>query len=84
MFRSVKLPKPLSIIDIAPIVLYCLGLGIPENMDGTIPEEIITSDYLQNHPVLKTPDQETVHKSDSLTEKETRDLMDRLKGLGYL
>ncbi len=38
------------IIDMAPTILYLMGLPIDGDMDGRVVEEIIRDDYLKNHP----------------------------------
>ena len=43
----------LSILDIAPTVLYSLGLPLPEELQGRVPVEIYQDVYLKDHPVRK-------------------------------
>ena len=40
----------LSILDIAPLLLYSLNLPIPEDMEGRMPEEIFEPFWLHHHP----------------------------------
>ena len=39
--------------DIAPIILYSLGLDIPTYMEGRIPIELLNKDYLKEHPIKR-------------------------------
>jgi predicted AlkP superfamily phosphohydrolase/phosphomutase len=75
-----------TIYDISPTILYILGLPIPADMDGRVLSAIFREEYLQNNPPrydnnqLKTADETIVHYS----EKENRQVAERLRGLGYL
>jgi hypothetical protein len=40
-------------LDIAPAVLYGLGLPVPEELQGRVPVEIYSEAALQAHPVRK-------------------------------
>lgn len=40
----------LSILDVAPTILYSLGLPIPTSLEGRMPEEIIKPEHLQAEP----------------------------------
>ncbi len=42
--------KDLSIMDVTPILLYSLGLDIPSNLEGRLPTEIFTKDFVADHP----------------------------------
>jgi predicted AlkP superfamily phosphohydrolase/phosphomutase len=45
-----------SLIDIVPTALYMMGMPIPEGLDGTIMEPIISPEYWQqNQPVMTAP-----------------------------
>lgn len=72
---------------IAPLLLYLKGVPIPENMDGSVPKEILEKSYLRNYPI--TNSEVTVKRNQyegevniNLTE-ETR-IEKRLQELGYL
>lgn len=43
--------EPLSILDVAPLALYSLGLPIPEDLEGRVAEEILDPSHLQAHPI---------------------------------
>lgn len=76
-----------SIMDIAPTVLYQMGVSIPDDMDGKVLSSIFCESFLDSNAVA--------YKHDHLTEDETRDFADyteeeekelenRLRGLGYI
>jgi predicted AlkP superfamily phosphohydrolase/phosphomutase len=45
--------SPLSILDIAPLLLYKIGLPIPEDMEGNVPEALFEPEYLRSHPLVR-------------------------------
>lgn len=84
--------KPANVIsgawigDIAPTILYSLGLPIPDDMDGKVLTDIFTEDVLKNRKIeyaRVNPELET--QSDSGYTKEEKESITRsLKDLGYL
>ena len=48
--QGVTLPQ-LSILDVAPILLYALGIPIPQDMEGRMPEEVFEASMLKLRPV---------------------------------
>jgi arylsulfatase A-like enzyme len=78
---------PARIEDVAPTVLHLLGLGVPEEMDGRVLEEALTTDYMSAHPV------QFGHPGDQADDKEPTgwehsdqeaEVAERLRALGYL
>jgi predicted AlkP superfamily phosphohydrolase/phosphomutase len=74
------------IVDVAPTVLYALGLPIPEDMDGQPLLDIFTDDYRAAQPVEYAPPHrpgdagdQPAYDQDDLDEMERR-----LQGLGYM
>jgi len=88
--RGVTLHE-LSILDVAPLMLYCLGLGIPEELEGRVPLEIYELAFQARMPVRiesaasrssPSPSREaTVTVYDEDAEEA---MLARLKALGYL
>lgn len=77
-----------NIIDIAPTVLYILGLPVPEAMDGRVLTDCISDEYLCANPV-RYNDTDITRQPDGqgdliLTEDEEKMIKERLKELGYL
>lgn len=74
-----------EIVDIAPTVLYLLGLPVPEDMDGRVITEMIAPDHLQQHPVeygeAATTTQVNVQ---DYTEEEAELVREQLRALGYI
>ncbi len=73
------------IYDIAPTVLYLLGIPIPDDMDGKVLKDAISRDYLMKNPIKKgtasSSEEGTLKSFDS---EETAAIKERLKGLGYI
>jgi len=75
----------MRVIDVAPLVLYLMELGIPDGLDGSLSEGLFAEGVLKRRPpeyfkledVLKTAggDRHTM---------EDESIKDRLKGLGYI
>src|SRR3989454_10176778 len=49
---------PVTLLDIAPTLLYVLGLPVPEDMPGTVVEAALSSDFVAAHPVIRVPSYE--------------------------
>ena len=89
--------NPLSILDVAPLILYLLGLPVPEDLEGRVPTEVIKADKLMTHPVRVkgrtiSPDANDEDLGDGESEKREMEaseeqkeaLLAQLKLLGYL
>ncbi len=76
----------LSILDIAPTVLYLMDLPIPGYMDGQIAREAFRSDLLDRRPQRDCEvDPVYVSRGESAyTEAEQMEVTRRLEELGYL
>jgi predicted AlkP superfamily phosphohydrolase/phosphomutase len=74
------------IVDVAPTVLYALGLPIPEDMDGRPLLEIFAKDYRAAHPVQYTSPTVTDEAGPDQTsdEEDAAEMERRLRGLGYV
>lgn len=74
-----------SILDITPTVLALLGLDVAEDMDGKVLTGLLTSRFLEAHPVTTVETYETGERRTSATESPFDEAMlDRLRELGYL
>ena len=74
------------IIDVAPTLLYGLGLPIPEDMDGRPLVEIFDEGFRAAHPVRYSPPEaakEIISGSDYDPE-DAAEMERRLRGLGYV
>jgi len=74
------------IIDIAPTLLYLLGIPVDENMDGKVLTECLTGGALDGRPVEKRKynfDKDSRKVVEDF-EDDTLDVQKRLRGLGYM
>ena len=79
-----------KIVDVAPTVLYLMGLPVPEDMDGRVLTEAIDEDYVSANPVCKERlddefDNGTAgDERHGFTEQESELIARRLQALGYI
>jgi predicted AlkP superfamily phosphohydrolase/phosphomutase len=77
----------LSIVDVAPLLLHRLGVPVPDDMAGSVPEEIFERGELERRPVTIAPARpwSSVPVTDiELEPEEQAAVMDRLRALGYV
>ena len=81
----------MSILDVAPLLLYMLNGGIPESMEGKIPSEIFTPAFLSQQPVQIIPTNGTNQEMEKTSgveigyDAETEaTILSRLRDLGYI
>jgi predicted AlkP superfamily phosphohydrolase/phosphomutase len=77
--------RGLSLVDMAPLILYLAQASVPSNIDGRLPIEIIDPEYLSKNP----PSYSLAATSQTSQEKpydgaEAQEIEDRLRSLGYL
>ncbi len=84
-FKELQSDTPLEMIDIAPLAMYLMGLGVPREMEGTIPEHLLDDNFSKTNTV-SYDDTSTYKESERelLSMEEQKELEDKLKGLGYL
>jgi len=71
------------IVDLAPTVLYAMGLPIPSDMDGRVLEEAFTSDYTQTHePIYTRVDSSQSGRAEDYQGEDEERIVERLRGLG--
>jgi len=76
-----------SIVDVAPTMLYAMGLPIPADMDGRVLEEIFTDEFRAQHPIAMEGPREALagrRGPSGLDAAEEAEIEDRLRALGYL
>jgi predicted AlkP superfamily phosphohydrolase/phosphomutase len=75
-----------KLIDIAPTLLYLLGVPVPEDMDGKVLSSVFRPEFLAAHP-LQTGDASGVsetNRTSGYTDEESAKVEERLRALGYL
>jgi len=77
-------------LDVAPTLLYSLGLPIPADLEGKVIEEAFDLSHLRAHPVRIGPPTEppdnyvTRTARTARAEEEERVILERLRALGYV
>jgi predicted AlkP superfamily phosphohydrolase/phosphomutase len=84
-FEVGKRLEKMSILDIAPTVLYLLGLPVPKGMDGRVATEALRESLIGQHPVEYT-DVELLGRARgrALEQSDSEDIKRRLEGIGYI
>ncbi len=74
------------IIDLAPTILYRMGLPIPDGMDGQILAELFEEEFLEsNAPVMATTSEDAVQDLRHGEQAEDEEIiLGRLRGMGYI
>lgn len=85
--KGYRMPEA-TLFDIAPTILYAMGLPVPKDMDGVVPRAALEKGYLARHPV------ETIATYESAGGKPgapaagktdvDRDVLEDLRALGYI
>jgi len=75
-----------SIYDIAPTVLHAMGLAVPSDMDGHVLADAFSAEYMAAFPVVTgDPRGSGAPAADvDYTEEGEQEIIDRLRGLGYM
>jgi len=80
----------MQMVDVAPTLLYSLGLPVPVDFEGRMPEGLFDPLFLQKHPYrtgepTKSPDAEASGSDKTRMEpEEEQKILDQLKALGYV
>jgi predicted AlkP superfamily phosphohydrolase/phosphomutase len=75
----------LRVIDVAPLLLYLTGLGIPEGLDGKLVEDILEQEARRKRPPEYFRPEEVFDRSAGGRQTmEDESIKERLKGLGYI
>lgn len=79
----------LSILDIAPLALYSLGLPIPAQLDGRLPTELFQPQALADHPPTfaageTSPAMSVADAAATLDEESELAILEQLAKLGYV
>lgn len=74
------------IADIAPTILYLMGMEVPEDMDGRLLREIVSDEFLMENPLRLASPEESGRASEGFefSQEENQEVIERLKSLGYI
>ncbi len=74
-----------NITDLAPTILYAMGIPIPFDMDGRVLTDAFTPDYLSAVKVQYSDElSERPTGEDQYSEEDAEEIKERLRGLGYV
>jgi len=75
-----------NIMDLAPTVLYLMGVRFPSDIDGRVLLDAFQPSYVKTHPVKSKEKARSLiaRKRYDLSEKDEQKVKERLKALGYL
>jgi len=76
-----------EITDVAPTLLYWLGLPVPADMDGRVLIESFEDAYRRDHPIVREDTSSRVPQDRAhlvYSEEETKKVEERLQSLGYI
>jgi predicted AlkP superfamily phosphohydrolase/phosphomutase len=87
-------PEPLAglnIEDVAPTILYLMGLPVPSDMDGRPLAEIVSPTVLESRPIRHGEpigfwprEDEVTFTEEVISEQDEAEIRERLQALGYL
>jgi arylsulfatase A-like enzyme len=72
-------------VDLAPTILYAMGVPVPSDMDGRVLDEAFDSEYLSAFKVQYS-DAPTDRPSgeQEYSDEDEEEIKERLRGLGYV
>jgi predicted AlkP superfamily phosphohydrolase/phosphomutase len=75
----------LTLSGITPLLLYTLGLQVPDDIEGSIPSEILDPAWMESHPAVSgEASQDREPDKPLIDPKDEEEILRRLRGLGYL
>ncbi len=79
---------PAQIYDVAPTILYLLGLPVPSDMDGRVVKEAIQADLLNRrfvkHRAVTAKASQGASSEEPYSEMEAEKVANRLRDIGYM
>jgi hypothetical protein len=76
--------EPAEIVDVCPTALHLLGLGVPDDVDGTVRVDLFRSDSDVVRRPVRVVAAEGVIERDDLEEFDDEAIKEKLRGLGYM
>ncbi len=81
-----RITEPFNLVDVAPTVLYSLGLPVPSDMNGRMMDSLFAGGVLQaNPPVYSSASAvASIGGQGELSPEDTEKIREHLRDLGYL
>lgn len=73
-----------DIQNVAPTMMYTLGLPIAADMDGQVETKLFTRDFLREQPLFLVPDYALIVPDKSTVQQDREDLEKKMRSLGYI
>ncbi|MGQ0529719.1 MAG: alkaline phosphatase family protein [Panacagrimonas sp.] len=76
-----------QIVDVAPALLYSLGVSIPSDFEGEVPGSFFTPEYMEQHPVKKGARTRAAQRramDQEMDAGEQKQIIEQLQMLGYM
>jgi predicted AlkP superfamily phosphohydrolase/phosphomutase len=70
--------------DVTPTLLYLMGRPLPDDLDGQVLTEMISSEYLNANPRLTSQTSPEQSSEVQFLPEENEEIIERLKSLGYM
>ena len=71
-------------MDIGPTTLYMLGQKVPGGLDGAVLKELFSEEFLAAQPLEYLAAEALQRHDDTYSEDDQHNVVEKLKGLGYL
>jgi len=82
---SPGLKENATVVDIAPTILYILGVPVPSVMDGRVMKQAFSEEFLAKHSIeRKVIGESERRETNELSEDEQALVEERLRAMGYL
>lgn len=76
------------LIDVPSILLYSLGLAVPEDFEGEVPSKLFTDAYVSAHPLRSGPAARAARHDEAAeagpSDAEREKILEQMRALGYL
>jgi hypothetical protein len=76
--------ETIDITDLAPTILYALGVPVLRNVDGSVTREMFRPDFLAEHPVQQSEVSESAALDQTVLPNDDIQMAKKLEDLGYL
>jgi predicted AlkP superfamily phosphohydrolase/phosphomutase len=76
--------ETIDITDLAPTILYALGVPVPRDMDGSVAREMFQPRFLSEHPVQQSEVSESAVLDQTVLPNDEIQMAKKLEELGYL
>ena len=76
--------ETINITDLAPTILYALGIPLPRDMDGSVAREMFQFRFLAEHPVQQSEVSESAVPDQTVLPNDESQMAKKLEDLGYL